>query len=77
MDPLDGASDRAWKPPEVVHAVDRRRVPIPSKLARSSGPDGGLFRTYKDGVYQPSTLWRVLDVARGTAHTAAQAKTGR
>ncbi|QKW38774.1 tyrosine-type recombinase/integrase [Actinomadura sp. NAK00032] len=178
-DPLDGASDRDWKPPEVVHAVDRRRVPNPKqvgalleavrKVGRTQGPrlvavfgcmyygmlrpseavnvrkddctlpasgwgllevrevksaagkqwtddgdvhetrglkgrpvdtvrpvpippelvellrahldeygprpDGWLFRTYKDGVYQPSTLWRVLDMARGKAFTATQAKT--
>jgi integrase len=177
--PLDGASDRDWKPPEVVHAVDRRRVPNPKQVGalldavrnvgktqgprlvavfgcmyygmlrpseavnvrkddctlpasgwgllevrevksaagkqwtddgdvhetrglkgrpvdtvrpvpippelvellrahldeHGTGPDGRLFRTYKGGVYQPSTLWRVLDVARGKALTAAQVKT--
>lgn len=60
-----------------------RPVPIPPELVEllrahldeyGAGPDGRLFRTYKNGVYHPSTLWRVLDVARGKALTAAQVK---
>lgn len=43
---------------------------------RSSGPtkEGRLFRTFRGGVYQRSTLWQVLDKARPKAFTAAQAK---
>jgi integrase len=42
-----------------------RRVPIPPELvallsehidAYGTGPDGRLFRTYRGGIYQPSTI---------------------
>jgi integrase len=58
-----------------------RPVPIPPELVdllrshldeHGAGPDGRLFRTYRGGIYQPSTLWRVLDRARGKALTEAQ-----
>ena len=25
-----------------------------------TAPDGRLFRSYRGGIYQPSTLWQVL-----------------
>jgi integrase len=58
-----------------------RRVPIPPELvalllehidAHGIGPEGRLFRTYRGGIYQPSTLWRVLQSARPLAFTPAQ-----
>ena len=58
-----------------------RRVPVPPELvtllrkhiaAHGAGPDGLLFRTYRGGIYQPSTLWQVLQKARPLAFTAAQ-----
>jgi integrase len=59
-----------------------RRVPIPPVLVRmlrehvqehGTAPDGRLFRTYKGGIYLPSTLWTVLQKARKLAFTEAQA----
>ncbi|WP_151563878.1 hypothetical protein [Actinomadura rudentiformis] len=59
-------------------------MPIPPELVKvlrehldeyGAGPDGRLFRTYRGGVYQPSTLWQVLGKARPKALTAAQVKT--
>jgi hypothetical protein len=59
-----------------------RRVPIPPELvallsehiaAYGAGPDGRLFRTFRGGIYQPSTLWRVLQGARLLAFDPAQA----
>ena len=58
-----------------------RKVPIPPELARllrehiedhGTGPDGRLFRTYRGGIYLPSTLWQVLQKARPSALTEAQ-----
>jgi integrase len=57
-----------------------RRVPIPPELVRllrehvesyGTGPDGRLFWTYRGGIYQPSTLWQVLQKARAVAFTPA------
>jgi integrase len=59
-----------------------RRVPIPPELVallrehidiHGTAPDGRLFQTYRGGIYQPSTLWRVLQAARPMALTPAQA----
>jgi len=59
-----------------------RRVPIPPVLVQllrdhvaefGTGPDGRLFRTYRGGIYLPSTLWQVLQKARTRALTDAQA----
>ena len=59
-----------------------RRVPVPPELvallqehidAYGTGPAGRLFRTYRGGIYQPSTLWQVLQKARPLAFTPAQA----
>jgi len=59
-----------------------RRVPIPPELVAllrehidiyGTAPDGRLFQTYRGGIYQPSTLWRVLQAARSMAFTPAQA----
>ncbi len=58
-----------------------RKVPIPPELVRllrehiedhGTGPDGRLFRTYRGGIYLPSTLWQVLQKARVRAFTNAQ-----
>jgi integrase len=58
-----------------------RRVPIPPALVQllrghvdqyGTGPDGRLFWTYRRGIYQPSTLWQVLQKARVAAFTPAQ-----
>ena len=58
-----------------------RRVAIPPVLVRmlrehvqvhGTAPDGRLFRTYRGGVYLPSTLWNVLQKARKQAFTPAQ-----
>jgi integrase len=58
-----------------------RRVPIPPALVQllrehidqyGTGPDGRLFWTYRKGIYQPSTLWQVLQKARVAAFTPAQ-----
>jgi integrase len=58
-----------------------RSVPIPPVLvamlcdqvqAHGTAPDGRLFRTYRGGVYLPSTLWNVLQKARVQAFTPAQ-----
>ena len=58
-----------------------RRVPIPPVLVQllrehvdqyGTGPDGRLFWTYRNGIYQPSTLWQVLQKARIAAFTPAQ-----
>jgi integrase len=58
-----------------------RRVPIPPVLVamirehievHGVAPDGRLFRTYRGGVYLPSTLWNVLQKAREQAFTPAQ-----
>jgi len=55
-----------------------RRVPIPPLLVtmlrehvqeHGTGPDGRLFRTYRGGIYQPSTLWRVLQKVREQTQT--------
>jgi integrase len=35
-------------------------------------PDGRLFRTYRGGIYLPSTLWRVMQEARRQVLTPAQ-----
>ena len=57
-----------------------RRVPVPPALVRllrehvdsyGIGPDGRLFWTYRGGIYQPSTLWRVLQKARAVAFPPA------
>jgi integrase len=57
-----------------------RRVPIPPELVRllrehvesyGVGPDGRLFWTYRAGIYQPSTLWQVLQKARAAAFPPA------
>jgi hypothetical protein len=37
-----------------------------------TAPDGRLFRTYRGGIYLPSTLWTVLQTARKQAFTQAQ-----
>jgi integrase len=59
-----------------------RRVPIPPVLVQmirehigefGTAPDGRLFRTYRGGIYLPSTLWQVLQKARVAAFTEAQA----
>jgi integrase len=58
-----------------------RRVPIPPVLVQmirehvdqfGTAPDGRLFRTYRGGIYLPSTLWQVLQKARARAFTPAQ-----
>jgi integrase len=58
-----------------------RRVPIPPVLVRmirehseefGTAPDGRLFRTYRGGIYLPSTLWQVLQKARVAAFNEAQ-----
>jgi len=58
-----------------------RRVPIPPALVsmirehvqqHGTADDGRLFRTYRGGIYQPSTLWRVLQRARAEVLTHAQ-----
>ena len=58
-----------------------RRVPIPPELVtllrkhidqHGTASDGRLFRTYRDGIYLPSTLWQVLRKARPAASTPAQ-----
>ena len=58
-----------------------RRVPIPPVLVTMLGEhvqehgtaaDGRLFRSYRDGIYQPSTLWQVLRKARKQILTTAQ-----
>jgi integrase len=58
-----------------------RRVPIPPVLVamlrdhvqdHGTGPDGRLFRTYRGAMYQPSTLWRVLQKAREQTLTPGQ-----
>jgi len=58
-----------------------RRVPIPPELVTllrkhidqyGTAPDGRLFRTYRGGIYQPSTRWQVLRKARPAAFTPAQ-----
>jgi len=58
-----------------------RRVPIPPVLVamirehvelHGTAPDGRLFRTYRGGIYLPSTLWNVLQLARKRAFTSAQ-----
>jgi integrase len=60
-----------------------RRTPIPPVLVRmiaehvqtyGTAPDGRLFQTYRGGIYQPSTLWRVLQGARQRVLTPAQLK---
>ena len=57
-----------------------RRVPIPPELVRllrehvesyGTGPDGRLFWTYRGGIYQPSTVWHVLQMARAVAFPPA------
>lgn len=59
-----------------------RRVPIPPELVallrehidiHGTAPDGRIFQTYRGGIYQPSTLCRVLQAARPMAFTPAQA----
>lgn len=59
-----------------------RRTPIPPELVRllrehidkfGTAPDGRLFRTYRGGIYLPSTLWQVLAKARVRAFTKTQA----
>jgi hypothetical protein len=37
-----------------------------------TAPDGRLFRTYRGGLYVPSTLWQVLHKARPHAFTEPQ-----
>ena len=58
-----------------------RRVPVPPVLVTmirehvdefGTAPDGRLFRTYRGGLYLPSTLWQVLHKARPRAFTEAQ-----
>jgi hypothetical protein len=55
-----------------------RRVPIPPQLVgllsehvEWTAPDGRLFWTYRGGIYQPSTLWQVLQNARAVAFPPA------
>lgn len=59
-----------------------RRVPIPPALVQllrehieqyGTGLDGPLFRTYRGGFYQPSTLWQVLQKARASVFTSTLA----
>jgi integrase len=59
-----------------------RRAPIPPELVRllqehmdqfGTAPDGRLFRTYRGGIYLPSTLWQVLAKARTRAFSEVQA----
>lgn len=61
-----------------------RRVSIPPVLVRmlrdhvdlfGTAPDGRLFRTYKGGIFLPSTLWHVLQEGRKRAFTEAQLAT--
>ena len=58
-----------------------RRVPIPPVLVtmlrehvqeHGTAPDGRLFQSYRGGIYQPSTLWQVLQKARKQVLTTAQ-----
>ena len=58
-----------------------RRVPIPPVLVQmlrahidqfGTADDGRLFRTYRGGIFLPSTLWQVLQKARNKAFTPAQ-----
>ena len=58
-----------------------RRVPIPPVLVEmlrehiqdhGTAPDGRLFRTYRGGIYLPSSLWMVLQKGRERAFTQAQ-----
>jgi hypothetical protein len=60
-----------------------RQTPIPPVLVRmiiehvqtyGTARDGRLFQTYRGGIYQPSTLWRVLQEARPRVLTPAQLK---
>jgi integrase len=44
----------------------------PRAQEHGTAPDGRLFRTYKGRIYQPSTLWRVLQKARKQVFTPAQ-----
>jgi hypothetical protein len=53
-------------PPELVELL-RHHV-----VVYGTGPDGRLFRTYRGGIYHPSTLWRVLQAARPLAFASAQ-----
>jgi integrase len=58
-----------------------RRVPIPPVLVKmlrehidqfGTADDGRLFRTYRGGIFLPSTLWQVLQKARPKAFSPAQ-----
>jgi|SRR5215469_2213484 len=62
-----------------------RRVPIRPELVvllrehidiHGTAPDGRLFQTYRGGIYQPSTLWRVLQVARAPARSGLKRERG-
>jgi integrase len=93
LDEVKSAAGKQWTDDGEVHETRGlkgrpkdtvRRVPIPPELVKmlrdhieeyGVGPDGRLFRTYRGGIYQPSTLWQVLDKARAKALTDAQAKT--
>lgn len=57
-------------------------MPIPPVLVQllrehaeefGTAPDWRLSRTYRGGIYLPSTLWQVLQKARARALTEAQA----
>jgi integrase len=49
----------------------RRRAAAPLE-EHGTAPDGRLFRTYRGGIYLPSTLWHVLQKARRQLFTRAQ-----
>ena len=60
-----------------------RRVPTPPELVTllrkhidqyGTAPDGRLFRTYRGGIYQPSTLWQVL---RKSTPSGVHARSGQ
>jgi hypothetical protein len=57
-----------------------RRVPIPPELvwllrehveSYGTAPEGRLFWTYRGGIYQPSTLWQMLQKARANVFSPA------
>ncbi|SEF92328.1 Phage integrase family protein [Thermomonospora echinospora] len=93
LEEVKSAAGRRWTDNGEVHETRGlkgrpkdtvRRVPIPPELVEllrehidtyGAGLDGRLFRTYRGGVYQPSTLWRVLNLARQKALTPKQVKT--
>jgi hypothetical protein len=77
----DGQAHEARKPKGGPRNAIRS-VPIPPVLVvmlrehvqdHGTAPEGRLFRTYRGGLYLPSTLWTVLQKARQQAFTEAQA----